>query len=84
MSHIATALMCGMYVPLILEEFVVEDEHNYRYRDVGVGEIEYRPEEIVVFVDEEREPLRDALPAEQREVEHVYDFAHEKRGVAIA
>jgi len=61
----------------VLKQKQIDDCH----RDVGIGQIEDRAEEIVVAVDQKPQQAGYAVPLEQREIEHVDHFAHHKPGV---
>ena len=61
----------------MLKQKQIDDCH----RDVGIGQIEDRAEEIVVAVDQKPQQAGYAVPLEQREIEHVDHFAHHKPGV---
>ena len=72
-------------VLLLLEESVVENQQiDNRTRDIGIGEVEDCPEEVVVVIDEKTKPIGYAIPLKQWEVEHIYNLAHQERAVTLA
>ena len=62
------------------------EEHQiyHRHRNVRIGQVEYRPEEVVVVIHQERQPARHAVPLEEREVEHIDHLTHQERAVSLA
>ena len=70
---------------LLLKEFVVEEQQIYhRHRYIGIGKVKDRPEEVVVVIDQERQKIGAAIPAEEREVEHIDHLTHHKSCVVTA
>ena len=56
---------------LLAQEFVLKQKQiDYRHGDVGVGQIEDRPEEVVVAVDQKAQEPRHVVPLEQRAAEN--------------
>ena len=62
------------------------EEHQiyHRHRYICIRYIEYRTEEVVVVVHQERQPARHVVPLEQREVEHINHLAHQECAVTLA
>ena len=70
---------------LPVEIFVLKQKQiDYGNGDVGIGQIEDRPEEVVVAVDQKAQDARHAVPLEERKVEHVDHLAHHESGVVAA
>ena len=70
---------------LLVEKLVLEQKQiNDCNRDICVGQIEDRAEEVIVAVDQESQHTRHAVPLEQREIEHVDDLSHHESGVVAA
>ena len=61
-----------------------EQQIYHRHRDVCVGQVEYRTEEVVVVVYKERQPVGHAIPLEEREVEHIDHLTHQECAVTLA
>ena len=61
-----------------------EQQIDHCARDISVGQIENRAEEVVVVIDQEREPLGAAVPLEEREVEHIDHLTHQECAVTLA
>ena len=84
-SFVNTLRQFFSIMDLILEESVVKYQQIYHCaRYVGVGQIEYRAKEVVVVINQEIKPARNAIPLEQREVEHIYHLTHHKRTISLA
>ena len=69
----------------LFKEFVLEDQQvDNGYRDICVGKVEDCAEEVVARINKEAEPLRAAVPLEEREVEHIHNATHHKWSIAVA
>ena len=70
---------CYCLRAILLEKLILEDEQvDHSYRDIGIGNIKYRTEEVAIPADKEAEHLGTVLPLEERQVYHIYNLAHEQ------
>ena len=70
---------------LFVQEFELEQQQiDHRHRNIGIGKVKDRPEEVVVVIDQERQKIGAAIPAEEREVEHIDHLTHHRIGIVAA
>ncbi len=70
---------------LFAKELVLKQKQiDGRNRNISIGQIENRTEEIIMAVDQKTQYVRHAIPLKQREIKHIHHLAHHETGVMSA
>jgi hypothetical protein len=63
----------------LFEEFILEYQQvDNCHRDIGIGDVEYRTEEVVIGSNKEAEPRWAAIPLKEWQMNHINYLASEE------
>ena len=67
---------------LLLEETILKDKQiDHCARDIGIGNIEHRTEEVAIATNEEAKEVGAAIPLEEWQVHHIDDLTHQQSAI---